>query len=103
MVADVINWAEMTTGERREGNYFAILAFITKLGAAITGFVALQVLEYEGHAPEMPQTETVNVWMLAMYSWFRALFYLLSVMTLMRFQFNQLDLAEVQHHLGRNP
>jgi hypothetical protein len=40
---------------------------------------------------------------LGMYSWFPALFYLMSLVTLMRFQFGSDDLAEVQLSLGRNP
>lgn len=103
MVADVIDWDEMKTGKRREGNYFAIWAFTTKLGAAITGFVALQVLEYVGYQPGVAQTDVVKVWMLAMYSWFPALFYLLSVLTLMRFKFSQSDLNDIQTQLGRQP
>ncbi|MFT4799943.1 MAG: GPH family glycoside/pentoside/hexuronide:cation symporter [Candidatus Azotimanducaceae bacterium] len=101
MVADVIDWDEMTTGKRREGNYFAIWAFTTKLGAAITGFVALQVLEHVGYVPGQAQTEEVKLWMLAMYSWFPALFYLASAITLMRFNFHSDDLAAVQQTLGR--
>jgi len=101
MVADVIDWDEMTTGKRREGNYFAIWAFTTKLGAAITGFVALQVLEQVGYVPGQAQTETVKLWMLGMYSWFPALFYLASAVTLLRFNFGSDDLAAVQQTLGR--
>ena len=102
MVADVIDWDEMKTGKRREGNYFAMWAFTTKLGAAITGFVALQVLEHVGYQPGVAQTPEVKLWMLGMYSWFPALFYALSVATLMRFQFHQQDLDAVQASLGRN-
>jgi GPH family glycoside/pentoside/hexuronide:cation symporter len=103
MVADVIDWDEMSTGKRREGNYFAIWAFTTKLGAAITGFVALQVLEHVGYIPGQAQTEEVKLWMIGMYSWFPALFYLLSALTLSRFSFTSDDLAAVQKTLGRNP
>ncbi len=102
MVADVIDWDEVATGKRREGNYFAIWAFTTKFGAAITGFVALQVLEHVGYAPGVPQTQTVKDWMLAMYSWFPAACYLLSAVTLLRFTFTNDDLREVQKTLGRS-
>ena len=102
MVADVIDWDEMSTGKRREGNYFAIWAFTTKLGAAVTGFVALQVLENVGYVPGQAQTEEVKLWMIGMYSWFPAMFYLASAVMLMRFRFSKDDLAEVQSNLGRN-
>lgn len=101
MVADVIDWDEVETSKRREGSYFAIWAFTTKLGAAITGFVALQVLEHVGYVPGVAQTELVKTWMLWMYSWFPAAFYFLSAVTLLRFSFTQEELQIVQAQLGR--
>ncbi len=101
MVADLIDYDEVLTGRRREGSYFAIWAFATKLGNAVTGFVALQVLEHVGYVPGQPQTETVKLWMLWMFSWFPAFFYLLSGLALFRFQFTREDLAEAQKRVGR--
>lgn len=101
MVADVIDWDEVQTGKRREGNYFAIWAFTTKCGAAITGFIALQVLEHVGYLPGQPQTDLVKTWMLWMYSWFPALLYLVSAVTLLRFKFTSAELHAVQTQLGR--
>lgn len=101
MVADIIDYDEASTGRRREGSYFAIWAFVTKLGAAVTGFVALQVLEQVGYQPGVAQTETVKVWMLWMYSWFPALLYLASFATLFRFDFTATDLAATQAKIGR--
>jgi len=101
MVADIIDYDEVTTGRRREGSYFAIWAFVTKLGAAVTGFAALQVLEHVGYQPGVPQTETVKQWMLWMYSWFPAVLYLASLVTLFRFRFSADDLADSQSRIGR--
>ena len=101
MVADLIDYDEVLTGRRREGSYFAIWAFATKLGNAVTGFVALQVLEHVGYVPGQPQTETVKLWMLWMFSWFPAFFYLLSGLSLFRFRFTREDLAEAQKRVGR--
>ncbi|MFT5804021.1 MAG: GPH family glycoside/pentoside/hexuronide:cation symporter [Candidatus Paceibacteria bacterium] len=101
MVADVIDWDEVETGKRREGSYFAIWAFTTKLGAAITGFASLQVLEYVGYTPGVAQTELVKTSMLWMYSWFPALFYLLSAVALLRFTFTREELRQVQDKLTR--
>ncbi|MCZ6463786.1 MAG: MFS transporter [Proteobacteria bacterium] len=101
MVADLIDWDEVRTGGRREASYFAIWAFASKLGNAITGFTALQVLEHVGYAPGVPQTETVKLWMLWMFSWFPAFFYLLSGLALLRFTFTQADLEQAQREVGR--
>jgi len=102
MVADLIDWDEVRTGGRREGSYFAIWAFAAKLGAAITGFVALQVLEHVGYTPGVDQTETVKWWMVWMYSWFPALFYLAAGLALLGFRFTRDDLAQAQREVGRD-
>ena len=101
MVADVIDYDEVSTGRRREGSYFAVWAFVTKLGAAVTGFAALQVLEHVGYVPGVAQTETVKLWLVGMFSWFPALLYLLSLVTLFRFTFTRKDLADAQARVGR--
>lgn len=101
MVADLIDHDEATTGLRREGAYFALWSFATKAGNAITGFAALQVLEHVGYVPGQPQSATVKLWMVAMYSWFPALFYLLSGLALSRFHFTRSDLDEAQRRVGR--
>jgi GPH family glycoside/pentoside/hexuronide:cation symporter len=100
MVADLIDYDQLLTGSRREGSYFAIWAFATKFGNALTGFVALQVLEHVGYVPGQAQSETVKLWMLWMYSWFPALFYRLAGLALYRFRFTRADLAEAQHRVG---
>ena len=101
MVADLIDWDEARTGGRREASYFAIWAFATKLGAAVTGFACLQVLERVGYVPGAEQTEQVKTWMLWMYSWFPTLFYLLSGLVLLRFRFTRADLRDAQFAVGR--
>jgi len=101
IVADLIDSDEASTGLRREGAYFAIWSFATKAGNAITGFAALQVLEHVGYLPGVPQTELVKTWMLWMYSWFPALWYLVSVLALLGFRFTRDDLDQAQRQIGR--
>jgi glycoside/pentoside/hexuronide:cation symporter, GPH family len=101
IVADLIDWDEARTGGRREAAYFGVWAFATKFGNAFTGFAALQVLEHVGYLPGVAQTETVKHWMIGMFSWFPAAFYLLSGLALMRFRFTRRDLDEVQRAIGR--
>ena len=54
-----------------------------------------------GYVPGVPQTEMVKTWMLVMYSWFPAAFYLLSLLALMNFRFTRDDLHEAQRQIGR--
>ncbi len=101
IVADIIDWDEAETQQRREGSYFAIWAFSLKCCAAVTGFVAMALLDWAGYAPGQQQTEVVRSWLLGMYSWFPATFYALSALLLLRFDFTQDDLREVHRKLGR--
>ena len=101
IVADLIDADEADTGLRREGAYFAVWSFATKAGNAITGFAALQVLEHVGYVPGVAQTALVKTWMLWMYSWFPALFYLLSGVALACFRFTRADLDAAQRQIGR--
>jgi len=101
MVADLIDHDEVQTGGRREGSYFAIWSFAIKAANAVTGFAALQVLERVGYVPGVAQTDTVKTWMLWMYSWFPAIFYLLSGLVLLRFRFSRDDLDAAQRRIGR--
>ena len=101
IVADLIDYDEARTGRRREANYFAIWAFVTKCGNAITAFAALQILEQVGYRPGVPQTETVKETMVALYSRFPAAFYALSGAALLRFRFDRRDLDRAQRAVGR--
>jgi hypothetical protein len=47
------------------------------------------------------QSEAVKTWMLWMYSWFPAAFYLLSGIALARFRFTRGDLDAAQRATGR--
>ena len=91
----------LKTVQTAEEAYFAIWAFVTKLGAAVCGFVALQVLEHVGYIPGVAQTPRVIAWMLWMYSIFPAALYLLSALTLFRFNFTSQDVENTQRKLGR--
>lgn len=101
IVADLIDWDESQTGRRREGSYFAIIAFVLKTCAALTGFTCLMILQRVGYNPGVPQTEFVKTWMLGLYSWFPAAFYSISALMLLRFRFSRADLYLVQQKLGR--
>ena len=101
MVADVVDYDESLTGRRREGSYFAIWTFVHKLGGAVCGFAALQVLGYMGYEPGVPQTDQVRFWLMFLFSWFPAFFYMLAAIVLFRYDFSASDLKETQVQLGR--
>jgi GPH family glycoside/pentoside/hexuronide:cation symporter len=61
MQADVIDYDELLTGERREGHYIGIWPITRKLAAAFGVGVALATLGYAGCEPNTEQSPTVQV------------------------------------------
>lgn len=68
MIADSIDYLEDKTGERAEGICFSVQTLISKIGAALTAFVALMVLGVSGYADKdnLAVTDTIknNIWMM---------------------------------------
>jgi GPH family glycoside/pentoside/hexuronide:cation symporter len=58
MVPDAIEFEALKTGERKEGAYYGMWTFISKLGTALALFVSGQILELGGY---IPQGENLNV------------------------------------------
>lgn len=57
--ADVIDYDELMSGERREGRYIGAWSVAKKLAAALGVGIALSVLGVVGYEPNVPQTEGV--------------------------------------------
>jgi GPH family glycoside/pentoside/hexuronide:cation symporter len=54
--ADIVDFDEYRTGERKEGAYFAILNFVRKAASGITGALAGFALQLVGFEPNMEQS-----------------------------------------------
>ena len=59
--ADVIDWDELHTGERKEGSYFAVWNFVRKSATGITAMVAGVALQVAGFVPNAEQTESAKL------------------------------------------
>jgi len=59
MQADVIDYDELLTGERREGQYIGIWSIAKKLAAALGVGISLSVLGISGYSPNVEQSEHV--------------------------------------------
>jgi glycoside/pentoside/hexuronide:cation symporter, GPH family len=60
MQADVIDYDELLTGQRREGLFMGIWSVVRKLAAALGVGVALPILAASGYQPNQPQGETTQ-------------------------------------------
>ena len=89
ILADIIDYDELRSGERREGAYFGIWTFVLKVtvagGAAIVG-VALTTI---GFVPEQEQSEHTIFWMRFLMAWVPSAMYLIAALTLLRFPFTR--------------
>lgn len=67
MQADVIDYDELLTGERREGLYMGLWAVVRKFAAAIGVGVALPILSAVGYEPNIEQTEATRLALRVLY------------------------------------
>jgi GPH family glycoside/pentoside/hexuronide:cation symporter len=80
MQADVIDYEELRTGSRREGEVIGVWAVSKKLAAAFGVFVAFPILGYFGYQPNVEQTETVQTALRTLYALVPSLFNLIGLL-----------------------
>jgi GPH family glycoside/pentoside/hexuronide:cation symporter len=68
MQADVIDYDELLSGERREGQYVGVWSITRKLAAAAGVGAALQILAGSGYTPNAPQSEQVRFVLSVLYA-----------------------------------
>ena len=66
--ADVIDYDELLTGERREGQYIGLWSIAKKLAAALGVGVGLAALGMSGYTPNAEQTEQVQFTLRTLYA-----------------------------------
>ena len=66
--ADVIDYDEYKTGQRKEGAYFAAWNFVYKSATGITIMTTLWVLDIVGFMPNVEQTDGVKLAIISLYS-----------------------------------
>jgi GPH family glycoside/pentoside/hexuronide:cation symporter len=100
--ADVIDYDEHRTGQRKEGTYFAAwsLAFKTAGGFSIilTGFA----LQYAGFTPNAEQSETTKLALRILIAIVPAVLYAASAAMLARFRLNEREHAEIRAALAQS-
>ncbi len=77
--ADVIDYDELTTGRRREGQYIGLWSIAKKLAAAVGVGLGLAVLGAVGYTPNIEQSEAVQMALRVLYALVPSLCTLLAV------------------------
>ncbi len=94
--AEIIDYDEYLTGERKEGAYFAAWGFMGKLAAGIMVFVVGVVLENVGYVPNVPQTEAVKGWMVFLMGGLPLIGYGIGAAAFLRFRFSESEHAKIR-------
>ena len=89
--ADVIDYDEYQTGQRKEGAYFAAWNFVFKSATGITIMVTLSVLEFVGFEPNTEQTDEVKFAIVALYSLAPLVCYLLGAVLISSFSLDEAE------------
>jgi GPH family glycoside/pentoside/hexuronide:cation symporter len=84
--ADVIDYDEYTTGERKEGAYFAIWNFVRKAAGGITGVLTGFALQFAGFEPNVEQSETVKLVIRLLFSVFPCIAFAVGISLFLRFR-----------------
>lgn len=87
--ADVIDYDEYATGERKEGAYFAAWNFVFKSATGITIMLTGWVLQLSGFVPNQEQTEQVKFAILALYALFPLTCYAIGTVLFLRFRLDE--------------
>jgi GPH family glycoside/pentoside/hexuronide:cation symporter len=97
--ADVIDWDEHATGERKEGSYFAAWNFVFKIANGVTLWLTGLVLQLSGYVPNAEQTASVKLAMLSLYGLFPMVCYGLGAFLFSRFRLDAAGYAEIRSAL----
>ncbi len=97
--ADVIDFDEYQTGERKEGSYFAAWNFVFKFSFGITLFLTGWVLELSGFRPNVEQTETAKLALLSLYALYPLTCYAIGALIFSRFGLDEQEHARIRRAL----
>jgi GPH family glycoside/pentoside/hexuronide:cation symporter len=97
--ADVIDWDELHTGERKEGAYFAAWNFVRKSATGVTVVVAGFALEAAGFQANQEQTEAARYTIRTLMALFPAAAYVVGTLLFLRFRLNQAEHEAIRAQL----
>jgi GPH family glycoside/pentoside/hexuronide:cation symporter len=94
--ADVIDYDEYQTGQRKEGAYFAAWNFVYKSATGITIMTTLWVLDIVGFLPNVEQSESVKLAIRSLYSLAPLTCYVIGTILLARFSLDEAEHARIR-------
>jgi GPH family glycoside/pentoside/hexuronide:cation symporter len=98
--ADVIDYDEYVTGERKEGAYFASFNFMFKGAAGLTLMLTGFVLSLSGFVPNQEQTETVQLILRIQFAIFPLVCYAIGATILSRFALDEREHGRILEEMA---
>jgi GPH family glycoside/pentoside/hexuronide:cation symporter len=99
--ADIIDYDEYTTGERKEGSYLAVWNLVRKSAGSAIAFVTGWVLQGVGFEPNVEQSEAAKFAIRALFCLLPATCYAIGTVLLLRFRLGEAEHAEIRAELDR--
>ena len=97
--ADVIDYDEYVTGQRKEGAYFSAWNFVFKAAYGLTLMITGYVLEFSGFEPNVDQSDTVKLALRSLYGAFPFVCYGLGALLFSRFSLDERAHDEIREEL----
>jgi GPH family glycoside/pentoside/hexuronide:cation symporter len=97
--ADVVDYDEFETGERKEGAYFAVFTFLMKSSSGIMIVLTGFALQLAGYVPNVEQPEHVKLTMSALISCVPIVFFAISIWIFSRFELDEVEHARIRAEL----
>jgi GPH family glycoside/pentoside/hexuronide:cation symporter len=97
--ADIIDYDEFLTHERKEGAYLAVWNLVRKCAASVTAFITGWVLQTVGFEPNVEQTEEVKLAIQLLFGALPAICYVIGAIIFTRFSFNEAEHRAVRQEL----
>ena len=99
ILADIVDYDELKSGERREGIYFGAWTFLQKVTVAGAYSIVGEVLKWIGYVPDQEQAAHTIQGMRVLIAWIPAAMYLIAALILLRFPFTREVHLEIQQTL----
>jgi GPH family glycoside/pentoside/hexuronide:cation symporter len=99
--ADVIDYDELRTGQRKEGAYFAAWSFTFKAAGGLGVMLAGLMLELSGFEPNVVQNETTKLALRTMFGLFPCTCYLIGALAFWRFRLTESEHSRIRLALDR--
>jgi GPH family glycoside/pentoside/hexuronide:cation symporter len=97
--ADIIDWDELRTGQRKEGAYFAVWNFMRKSAYGVSAMAAGFVLDAVGFVPNVEQSAETQLGMKALFGLMPGICYVLGFVALSRLRLDEKEHTEIRRAL----